>query len=167
MKKIYTLAFLQRGEEICLAMKKRGFGDGNYNGYGGKVEGDESIETATVREIQEESGVEVTEDSLEKVAINEFFFPDGKHLEVHTFMVCAWRGEPIETEEMRPEWFLYEDIPYQKMWADDEYWLPRALHGEKFLGKVWFQEDGKSIERMEWVPITDFDNEQRTEWKLI
>ncbi len=166
MKK-YTLAFLQRDGEICLAMKKRGFGEGNWNGFGGKVEEGESIEEAIVREIQEESGVVVKESNLEKVAVTEFLFADGKHLEVHTFFVDTWEGTPVETEEMRPQWFLYTEIPFEKMWADDEYWLPRALRGEKFRGKVWFQEDGKSIEKMEWVPITDFDNEQRTEWKLV
>lgn len=91
MNKIYTLAFLRREGAICLAMKKRGFGEGNWNGYGGKVEEGESIEEAVVREIQEESGIEVAVDVLEKVAINEFFFPDGKHLEVHTFF-CGYVG---------------------------------------------------------------------------
>lgn len=79
----------------------------------------------------------------------------------------TWEGEPVETEEMRPQWFDHTEIPFEKMWTDDEYWLPRALKGEKFRGKVWFQEDGTRIEKMEWVPITDFDNEQRTEWKLV
>jgi ADP-ribose pyrophosphatase YjhB (NUDIX family) len=154
MKKILTLGYLIKENEICLGMKKRGFGEGNWNGYGGKVEEGESIEEATIREVKEESGVIVELGALNKVAIVEFFFKDGKHLEVHTFFVREWKGVPVETEEMRPEWFPYEKIPYEKMWADDEYWFPRALAGEKLLGKVWFQDDGKSIEKMEWVPTT-------------
>ncbi|MCR4285983.1 MAG: 8-oxo-dGTP diphosphatase [Candidatus Kaiserbacteria bacterium] len=154
IKKILTLAYLVDEKRVCLAMKKRGFGEGNWNGYGGKLEEGETIEQATVREIKEESGVTVLESSLDKVALVEFFFKDGKHLEVHTFFIRTWDGIPIETEEMRPEWFPYEDIPYEKMWADDEYWIPRALRGEKLFGKVWFQEDGKTIEKMEWSPTT-------------
>ncbi len=154
MKKILTLGYLLKENEICLAMKKRGFGEGNWNGYGGKLEEGETIEQATVREIQEESGVTVLESHLDKVAIVEFFFKDGKHLEVHTFFIRTWDGTPVETEEMRPEWFAFENIPYEKMWADDEYWFRRALKGEKLLGKVWFQDDGKSIEKMEWTPTT-------------
>ncbi len=35
--------------EICLAMKKRGFGMGRWNGVGGKVEKGEAIEDAALR----------------------------------------------------------------------------------------------------------------------
>ena len=153
MKKILTLAYLLTNDTICLAVKKRGFGEGNWNGYGGKVEEGETIEEAVVREISEESGVFVAAGDLEKIAIIEFFFKDGGHLEVHTFFVRTWNGEPVETEEMKPQWFLYSDIPYENMWADDVHWLPRALQGERLWGKVWFKEDGKSIETMAWEPL--------------
>ena len=154
MRKVLTLAYLLKDDKICLGMKKRGFGEGNWNGYGGKVEEGESIEAGVIREIGEESNVSVQKGDLNKVAIVEFVFKDGKHLEVHTYFVRAWEGEPEETEEMKPEWFSYDAIPYEKMWADDIHWLPRALKGENLFGKVWFKEDGKSIERMEWTPTT-------------
>lgn len=154
MKKVLTLAFLLKNKEICLAMKKRGFGEGNWNGFGGKVEEGESIESGAVREIKEESNVSVRENDLEKVAIVEFIFKDGKHLVVHTFFIRTWKNEPEETEEMKPEWFLFENIPYENMWADDPHWLPRTINGEKLVGKVWFKEDGESIEKMEWTQTT-------------
>ncbi|MFZ2252543.1 MAG: NUDIX domain-containing protein [Minisyncoccia bacterium] len=154
MRKILTLAYLLKDDKICLAMKKRGFGEGYLCGYGGKIEAGETIINAAVREIDEESSVAVAVTDLEKIAVIEFFFKDGKHLEVHTYFVNTWEGEPEETEEMRPEWFLYNDIPYEKMWADDIHWLPFALRGGKFTGRVWFKEDGKSIEKMEWTPTT-------------
>ena len=154
MPKVLTLAFLLKDSHICLAMKKRGFGEGNWNGYGGKLEEGETITEAVVREIFEESGVVVEEHNLEKVAVVDFHFVDGKHLEVHTYFVRTWNGDPEETEEMKPEWFLYDAIPYEKMWADDPHWLPRVLRGEKLVGKVWFKEDGKSIDKMEWSRAT-------------
>ena len=51
---------------------------------------------------------------------------------------------------------LHPEIPYGNMWADDPHWLPRVLKGEKLLGKVWFKEDGKTIEDMEWAMVSGF-----------
>lgn len=153
MKKVLTLAFLLKDNEICLAMKKRGFGEGNWNGYGGKVEEGESIRGAAVREINEESGVEVNERDLEEVALVDFIFEDGKHLLVHTYFTRVWQGDPVETEEMRPRWYTFDAIPYDLMWADDIHWLPRALNGEKLRGTVYFNSDGETIKDMEWTPL--------------
>jgi len=37
-KKILTLAFIYKGEKVLLGYKKRGFGEGRWNGFGGKVQ---------------------------------------------------------------------------------------------------------------------------------
>ncbi len=155
MKKL-TLVYLLKEKEICLAMKKRGFGEGNWNGYGGKIEEGELIQNAAVREVKEESGVTISPRDLDEVARVEFFFEDGKHLLVHTYFVHTWQGEPMETEEMTPQWFQYDAIPYDLMWADDIHWLPRAFAGEKLLGKVYFKADGANIKDMEWTPVVNF-----------
>lgn len=156
MKKILSLAYLLKEDAICLALKKRGFGEGYWNGFGGKLEEGETVLESAVREMKEESTVIVHEENLEKIAINEFLFKDGTHLEVHVFFAHIFLGTPQETEEMNPCWFSYEDIPYKYMWASDPYWLSRALSGEKLLGKVWFQEDARSIEKMEWNSAVGF-----------
>lgn len=155
MKKA-TLCFLLRktdaGQEALLAMKKRGFGQGKWNGVGGKV-GDESIEEAARRETAEEIGVEVVE--LEKLAILTFYFTDPEfqkwNQEVHVFLVRSWRGEPTESEEMKPQWYIYDDVPYDSMWADDEFWLPRVLAGER-LKAVFTFSDSETIISHEITP---------------
>jgi NADH pyrophosphatase NudC (nudix superfamily) len=65
-----TLLFLQKDDQILLAMKKRGFGSDRYNGVGGKLEPGETIEQALIRECQEE--IEVTPLSYRKVAEHDF-----------------------------------------------------------------------------------------------
>jgi len=47
--KVLTLAFVRRPGEILLGYKKRGFGAGKWNGFGGKVEIGETIEDAASR----------------------------------------------------------------------------------------------------------------------
>lgn len=128
---IATLLLLRRGDELLLAMKKRGFGTGYWNGPGGKVEPGESLERAVVRECQEEIGV--TPLSYHKVAEHDFILDsttDPWHMYGHVYMCDKWAGEPVETEEMAPRWFRLADIPYGQMWQDDPYWLPQVLAGK-------------------------------------
>lgn len=47
--KLYTLTFVTEAHRVLLGMKKRGFGAGRWNGFGGKVDPDESIEAAAKR----------------------------------------------------------------------------------------------------------------------
>lgn len=138
-EKTCTLLFLRRGDEILLAMKKRGFGAGRFNGVGGKIEGDETIERALVRECQEEIGVTPTR--YEQVAELDFLYPEHsepRRMYTHVFFCNEWEGEPLESDEMKPEWFDISGIPYDKMWPDDIIWLPRALGNEKILSVFTF-----------------------------
>ena len=134
------------GREILLAMKKRGFGVGKWNGVGGKLDlqrGDRNIIDAAIRETEEEIGVKIKE--LEKVAVLNFYFPyvakeKSWDQEVHVFLVKNWEGEPAETEEMNPKWFKESDIPFNKMWADDKFWLSHILDGKKLKADFTFGE---------------------------
>lgn len=151
--KTLTLGFLVRDGAICLAMKKRGFGVGKWNGFGGKLEPGEMLVDAMVRELEEECDVRANVHDLELVAEFDFIYVDQGTMNVHAFLIRDWEGEPVETEEMRPQWFTHGEVPYADMWADDEHWLPRVLAGERLRGKVWFNEDGHTIREMEWPTL--------------
>ena len=132
MKQIVcALAFLRRDDEILLAMKKRGLGKGKWNGAGGKLTANETVEQAMVRECQEE--ICVTPTAYTKVAYHVFTLNADTNepfqMLVHTYIVTKWRGEPTESEEMAPKWFKIANIPYEDMWEDDQYWLPQVLSG--------------------------------------
>ena len=126
-------------------MKKRGFGAGRWNGFGGKVEAGETLEDATKRELLEEAGISVA--SLDKVGHIEFeFASDPDILEVNIFRADNFEGEPIESEEMKPQWFHVDKIPFDKMWPDDKYWMPLFLAGKKFKGRFVFEGQDKILE---------------------
>jgi len=65
-RKLLTLVLVQDGalpkSRILLGMKKRGFGEGNYNGFGGKVEKGESVREGAIRELEEECCIKCTAD---------------------------------------------------------------------------------------------------------
>ncbi len=127
-----TLCFPITKTQILLAMKKRGFGKGKWNGAGGKPQDNESIKETTVRETEEETGITPTE--LKEVGIVHFYYSANENWnqEVHVFKCKKWTGDIAETEEMLPKWFNLNDIPYSKMWPDDSHWLPKLLAGEIF-----------------------------------
>lgn len=139
-----TLCFLIKDNRILLGMKKRGFGVGLWNGCGGKVheEDGESVEEATIRETQEEFGVRTK--GLKLMAELTFSFPhklDWGQV-VYVYLCHDWTGEPSESEEMRPQWFENDKLPFDKMWADDPYWIPKILNGEFVKAMFEFNEDG-------------------------
>lgn len=142
-----TLCFLVKDKKILLAMKKRGFGKGKWNGVGGKLKEGESAYDAMVRETSEEIGVTVK--SSKKVAELVFYNYDGSgretaNMKVDAYIATSWDGEPAESEEMAPRWFNLSEIPYGEMWADDIYWLPKVLEGKTLRFYALFS-DGEHI----------------------
>lgn len=137
MKKVLTLCMVCKEGEILLGMKKRGHGVGRWNGFGGKVEAGETIPEAAVRELKEEAGIHPEE--MNQVGVLEFSFDsEPEILEVHIFKVTDHSGEPVESEEMKPQWFRFEDAPFHQMWSDDEHWFPYLLGNKLFKGKFHF-----------------------------
>lgn len=43
---------------------------------------------------------------------------------------------------MAPQWYEESAIPYDKMWADDQYWVPVFLAGKRF--RAVFEFDNES-----------------------
>lgn len=144
-----TLCFLIKKDKTLLALKKRGFGKGKWNGVGGKVDEGEFLETAAKRESIEEIGVNPK--NLKKVALLHFYFPDDPdkkdwNQDVHVYFADRWIGEPKESDEMKPKWFSLNKIPYKKMWDDDSLWLPKVLKGEKVECWFSFDDNNKVVE---------------------
>lgn len=148
MKTILTLCMIHNDTHILLGKKKRGFGLGKWNGFGGHVEENETIEEAAYREVREEVGVHPR--NLKKRGVLHFEVTDHfePYLEVHVFSASEFEGEVTESEEMEPRWFTHEEIPYAEMWLDDIHWLPLLLQGKRFEGKFYFK-DSNTLERGE------------------
>lgn len=146
-----TACFLVRDGRIHLAMKKRGFGAGRWNGYGGKSKDGESVIANAIRETQEEANITLHPESLEEAAVIEFRFTEKPewNQRLHAYLVRAWEGEPQETEEMRPASFPLDGVPYAEMWPEDKLWLSRILLGEKLRGTITFRDLEGNAETVE------------------
>nr|XP_056722395.1 oxidized purine nucleoside triphosphate hydrolase [Euleptes europaea] len=143
--KLFTLVLVVQPQRILLGMKKRGFGAGRWNGFGGKAQPGETIEQAARRELQEECGLTV--DTLEKVGRITFEFVGNTELmEVHLFRADSFQGEPAESDEMRPQWFELDQVPFKDMWPDDSYWFPLLLQKKLFVGYFKFEGEDTILE---------------------
>jgi len=130
---------------VLLGMKKRGFGMGKWNGFGGKVQPEETIELAAIREVKEEANIDI--DIMEKVGVINFNWENNPEtLEVHLFRAENFRGQPVESEEMMPQWYHVDEIPFNDMWPDDAHWMPLLFAGKKFQGKFLFDNKNNIIQ---------------------
>ncbi|HVZ58298.1 MAG TPA: 8-oxo-dGTP diphosphatase [Patescibacteria group bacterium] len=136
-----SLAFMLNKNQLLLALKKHGFGKGKWNGVGGKLLPGESIEQTATREMFEEIGVKPLK--LKQVALFTFLYPFDPQSDqiVHVFVAESWEGKPVETEEMKPRWFDFTEIPFQQMWPDDSIWLPEVLKGNLVKATFLFDPD--------------------------
>lgn len=138
--KLCSLIFVvdEAQRKVLLGLKKRGFGLGKFNGFGGKMEPNETMRACSARELAEESGIEVSPELLQRRGVLDFNMLSGgmtlangkiaSRIEVHIYSckLSETRGDLCETDEMKPTWFDIDAVPLEKMWADDEYWLRKC-----------------------------------------
>ena len=131
--------------QVLLGHKKTGLGQGKIVALGGHVEPGESPAEAAIREVKEESGIEV--DGLAPAAHITFRFParPAWDMTASVFLAGEFSGEPAETGEIRPEWFGRAELPLDRMWDDARQWLPRVLDGERLRATFGYAADCQTV----------------------
>ena len=134
-------------------------GVGLYAGIGGKI-GDsdknskETPEQALIREFEEE--VKIFPTKFTRIGQATFIFKDKPQESKwnHTaivYLIHEYRGEPRPTESIRPKWFNFSNLPFEKMWPDNWYWVPLAIKNIPFVGEFVYR-DKERLEEV-WVKI--------------
>ena len=145
-----NIIFPVRGDEILLGFKKRGFGAGKWNGFGGKPHDGETMMQAAIRELEEESRLVALPENFQQVAYMVFYEVDTLKFESDVFFLTNWRGQERETDEMRPQWFGRDVLPYDVMWADDRHWIPLVLAAKRIKGIVHFKPGMQEVDDFTW-----------------
>lgn len=134
-----TLVFIISGGKILLIEKKRGLGAGKINGPGGKIEPGETPLQAAIRETEEE--LMITPHAPRKMGELRFSMTMCPDILCHVYRSEGFTGTPTETDEAVPLWTPLHEIPYERMWQDDRYWLPLILADQTFIGSFIFEEE--------------------------
>jgi 8-oxo-dGTP diphosphatase len=141
-----TLCVIIEDGRILLQRKAMGrFGEGKWNGAGGKLKPGEDPMDGVIREVLEETGLRVRDPRRHGVL--DHFFGDRSipAWSVHVFSAIDFEGEPVRGEEGELRWFPVEEIPYGEMWEDDLHWLPLLLEGKDFDGAFYFNGDASRL----------------------
>lgn len=142
-----TLAVLIKDGQILLQKKAKGlFGEGRWNGAGGKIEPNESAMRSMIRELREELKIDV--EGVHLVGVLDFkweHLPKNEPLRVWLYMIDDYLGTPQSSNEGEVKWFKFTEIPYSEMWEDDAYWLPKVINGKKVIGDFVFNEKDEII----------------------
>ena len=145
-------------------MKKRGFGAGKWNGVGGKVADGEDAAAAAIRETKEEIGVTIAPEDLESAGALEFDYQDNRdewNQQCNIFVARRWEGELVESDEMRPQWYRKNALPFDNMWVDDPHWLPMVLAGKKVKGKFLFEDKGGAMINFAVSEVRETNTEEK------
>ncbi len=141
-----TLLFIIRDGQILLIEKKRGLGAGKINGPGGKIEPGETPLEAIIRETEEE--LCITPIAPQKLGELKFVMSDYDDIHCHVYRAADFTGTPTETHEAVPVWTALDEIPFHRMWEDDQHWLPLLIQGRTFEAKFIFEG-----EKMRWKDV--------------
>ena len=148
-----TLCSVLDGDRILLQKKSAGkFGEGKWNGAGGKLKPGETPREGAAREVHEETGLKVFNLKLHGVLRHDFGKGSEPDWIVYIFSTVDFEGEFRESNEGILRWFAFDEIPYDDMWQDDEHWLPLLLEGKRFNGEFYFNEDGSKLLDYNLIP---------------
>lgn len=132
-KKLFTACYPVVEGQVLLGRKKRSFAAGKWNGFGGKPEAEDcTIFDTAHRELEEEAGI--TCPWMRLIGLLTFRFQDGSpYKDVVMFRSDGIVGAPQETDEMRPQWFDMDVLPFDDMLEGDRDWFPLFRARQPFI----------------------------------
>lgn len=110
--RVGVCTFVRRNGKFLMMRRRGSHGADTWGPPGGHLEFGESFEAASVREVDEETGMRIRNIRF-GAALNDIF-PDGKHY-VTIWMLADWAaGEPFIREPAKctaMEWCSFDELP--------------------------------------------------------
>lgn len=140
-----TLAYIVEDGRVLMLHRNKRRGDvhwGKYVGAGGKLEKGENPHQGMLREVEEETGLQVLKDTL----VGTLFFPnfDGENdIFSYVYRIEETRGTPRENHEGELVWIKLEDVCKLPLWEGDRIFLPWIFEKGPFFEGIFNYEKGE------------------------
>lgn len=147
MFKLSTICYIDNGREILMLHRDKDPNDQHYNkwiGVGGKFEKNETPEECAIREIKEETGLDVIEMNLLGIITFPEFTKDTSWYSF-VFHVTDYSGELIECDEGTLKWVAYEDLLTLPTWEGDYKFIQWFLDKKPFYSAKFEYQGDKLI----------------------
>ena len=132
-KKETVLAYIEKDKSFLMLLRNKKKHDINANkwiGVGGHLENNETPEDALIREIKEETGLDVI--SYSKKGLIHFNYDDISEL-MHLYVVNEFKGELIECDEGTLKWIKKSVLFSLDLWEGDRIFLKKLLNEEPYF----------------------------------
>ena len=145
--KFATLCYVRRENKTLMVhriKKENDMHQGKWNGLGGKLEPGETPEECAIREIREESGLEVKHLVL-KGLLTFPLFAKNEDWYAFVYVVDQVEGDLIESPEGILEWVDNDKIVELNLWEGDHIFLP-WLERSGFFSAKFVYDNGRYID---------------------
>lgn len=127
--------------------KKKDINKNKYIGVGGHVEKGETPDQALIREVKEETGLDLL--SFIKRGL-VYFVLNGYEEEMYIYTSLDFKGELIECNEGDLLWVDKDKVMSLPIWEGDKYFLKYLLEEDKYFVMRLIYEDDKLIKVIEY-----------------
>ena len=121
--------------------KKNDMNEGKWIGVGGHVEKGETIDQAVIREVKEETGLDVH--SL-KCSGEVLFINDDYQEMMYIYKIDDFSGDLIECDEGELKWIKIKDMLNLPMWEGDKAYLGKLEESSPYF-KMVIRYKGKQL----------------------
>lgn len=123
--------------------KKKDINKGKWIGVGGHQEPDEAIDECLLREVKEETGLELLD---YKLCGRLYFHIDALNEVCYLYKSDSFRGEIIDCDEGILKWISKDEILNLSLWEGDHLFLKKLLNNDDYFEMKLVYKNDKLIE---------------------
>ena len=129
-----TLGYIKNNKNQYLMLfrnkKDNDINQGKWVGVGGHLEKDETKDQCIIREIKEETGLDVKHLNYR----GELLFISDDYVEImYLYLIDDFEGELIECNEGELKWIDKDNLLSLNMWEGDKVFLPLLIETDEFI----------------------------------